>query len=176
VRLARASLPRPIEPSGPMQTRDDTEVDRRRVRPHRSGRSVDDVGCRQDEHRVIFSREAGLGGLRLPRVSRLPGARDPSRAVTCHHTCVLTSFTSSQHAPMPSTLAGRASRRLGRPPMPSTLAGRASRRLGRRSRLLGFASLFSSGLVFPIQHALTSSPLSLRTIRFARFLSARTTR
>jgi len=26
------------------------------------------------------------------------------------------------------------------------------------------------GLVFPIQHALTSSPLSLRTIRFARFL------
>lgn len=161
MRLARASLPRPIEPSGPMQTRDDTEVDRRRVRPHRSGRSVDDVGCRQDEHRVIFSREAGLGGLRLPRVSRLPGARDLSRAVTCHHTCVLTSFTSSQHAPMPSTLAGR-----------------ASRRLGRRSRLLGFASLFFQwSLFFPsIQHALTSSPLSLRTIRFARFLSARTTR
>jgi len=37
-------------------------------------------------------------------------------------------------------------------------------------------SIFPVGLVFAIQHALTSSPLSLRTIRFARFLSARTTR
>ena len=46
--------------------------------------------------------------------------------------------------------------------MPSTLAGRASRRLGRRSRLLGFASLFFHwGLVFPSKRALTSPPLFL---------------